>query len=788
MSGPFGSSQWMYSSGGFYPTELEQSLRFNDDDSAYLSWTPASAGNRKTWTFSAWVKRGNLGSFQTIFSAGASSPSYDIIRFTDADKLQFVQEGGTAGANLITNAVFRDASAWYHVVVKLNSTSSEAAIFVNGVEQTVTGSQPTNTDRAFSNSVIHAIGTLSFSPQLYADCYIAEVNFIDGQALDPTSFGEFKSGVWVANEYTGSYGTNGFYLNFSDSANIGDDLSGNANDWTANNLVATDVVLDSPTQNWATLNAVSKASAVTLSQGNLGYSCGDTNKAVTATFAASSGKWYWEILATASTGGSSIVGIVNELFALEGFFASTSGGYGYSATASKWNNGSASSYGATWTNGDLIGVALDLDAGTLTFYKNNASQGVAFTGISGFFSPVVSGQSGTAYALNFGQDSSFAGNKTAQGNTDDNGVGDFYYAPPSGYLALCTANLPDPVIDPAQDDVPSDYFNTVLYTGDGTSSNAITGVGFQPDFVWGKARSEAHFHTLVDQVRGAGKLLFSNSTAVEETGTALTSFDVDGFTVGSQGNALNNSGASYVAWNWLAGNGTSSNTSGSITSTVSVNQKAGFSVVGYTGTGANATVGHGLGVVPKMVVVKRRDATGDWPVWNLNVAVTGSDRVVFLNTTDAQTAAATNFNSSSPTTSVINVGTNAATNASAGTYIAYCFAEVEGYSKFGSYTGNGSTDGPFVYCGFRPAFVMVKRTDSTGSWRILDNARDGFNPKNELLLAEDSVAEQSYVAREHELLSNGFKIRHSSSASNASGGTYIFMAFAEMPFRYSNAR
>lgn len=314
-----------------------------------------------------------------------------------------------------------------------------------------------------------------------------------------------------------------------------------------------------------------------------------------------------------------------------------------------------------------------------------------------------------------------------------------------------------------------DYFAVVTYTGNGTSQT-ISGLRFQPDFVWIKGRSGATDHALYDAQRGVQNRLESNTTdAAVSSDNGVTAFNADGFSIGSLAQ-VNTNGATYVAWCWKEG------------------ATQGFDIVTYTGTGANRTVAHSLGVAPKMVIVKRRDSTGDWLVWNLNVAVTGSDRVLFLNATDAQTAAATNFNSTSPTSTVFSVGTNSATNANGGTYVAYLFSEVAGFSAFGSYTGNGSADGPFVFCGFRPEFVMVKRTDSANDWVILDTARNTFNVTNSALFPNSSSSETSNGFYDSDILSNGFKIRATNAVVNASGGTYIYAAFAEVPYKFALGR
>ena len=337
----------------------------------------------------------------------------------------------------------------------------------------------------------------------------------------------------------------------------------------------------------------------------------------------------------------------------------------------------------------------------------------------------------------------------------------------------------------------SDYFNTVLYTGDGTNSKAITGVGFQPDWLWIKIRSGSdQEHVLVDAVRGATKSLESDTTDAEETtSNTVASLNSDGFTLGTTPrNRVNQSGSTYVAWNWLANNTSgSSNTAGTITSTVAANTTAGFSIVSYTGTGATATVGHGLGVTPKMLIVKKRDSAGtDWTVWGSVLGGTVGSEKITLNGSGAKSTGLNSswFNNTAPTSTLFTIGTQSDVNGSGGTYIGYCFAEIKGYSKFGSYTGNGSDDGVFIYTGFKPAFVIIKRTDTSANWILHDNKRNTFNVVNLALAPNANNGEGDFSTSLNTLdfVANGFKLRQSYSDQNASGGTYIYMCFAENPF------
>ena len=365
------------------------------------------------------------------------------------------------------------------------------------------------------------------------------------------------------------------------------------------------------------------------------------------------------------------------------------------------------------------------------------------------------------------------------------------------YLPLSTANLPDPAIDPAQGSSPEDYFNTVLYSGDNTSPRSITGVGFDPEFVWVKNRTSGSYgHYLWDAVRGTDKNLRSDGTFTEAAVSAASNGIVstnttDGFITkaGSSGsNNVNGTGGTYVAWNWKANGSGVSNTDGSITSTVSANTESGFSIGTYTGNAtAGATVGHGLSQAPEVIIIKDRPTINDWPVYHTSIS---PSQTIKLNPSNAAFTESTIWNNTAPTTSVFTLGSSNLANNNTKSHVFYAFHSVEGYSKIGSYAGNGSaTDSPFVYLGFRPAWVLIKQSSGSGTaWNLWDSKRDGYNLDNWQLEADDSKAENTSIQR-MTFLSNGFKIHQTSSAQvNASGQTYIYMAFAENPFKYSNAR
>ena len=778
--------------------DIDQSLRFNDGDSAYLSRTPGSVGNRKTWTMSFWVKRANIDTSQhcniiSVYASGSDS-GYFSVEFlksgTNEDKFRI---SGWSNSFLITDRIFRDPSSWYHFVVRVDTTNSTAddrvRVYVNGTQETsfTNRTNPSlNDDLGINQTSAHHIGE-EISGSEHLDGYLAEFNFIDGQSLGPASFGETNSDTnqWQAIKYAGSYGSNGFYLKFQDSSALGDDSSGNTNDFTATNLAATDQVLDTPTLNYSTLNPLINSSGTpAYSEGNLVITPDGSNYSVyQSTIPVSSGKWYAEYLVGDTNTFAGVSSADQSASAYGSYWDNTSADFIFfnNNNGNKIIDGAATSYvGAGATVGQIVGVAIDLDGNAINFYINNSAQGsISFSGGVASASSFVF--SGVGYAAdaerwNFGQDSSFSGAKTAQGNGGDGE--DFYYTPPTGYKALNTDNLDDPAIA-----LPGENFNTILYTGTG-ANQSITGAGFQPDMVWIKTRNAVMDCQAADSVRGINRFLYTSSNDAEVDRTsqddAVRSFDADGFSYGT--NSGNFSGELEVSWLWKAGGTASSNGDGSIPSSVSANTTAGFSIVSYTspGTSADGTIGHGLSQAPELVIVKNRDSAYNWDVWNTSLS-SGYDLI--LNTTAAQTSG--RWSTTIPTASLVTLKDTYEVNGT-DKYIAYCFHSVDGYSKVGTYTGNGSADGAFVYTGFKPAFLLIKRIAGVQDWMLADNKISPFNQTEYMLRLSQSAVEQS--GNTIDILSNGFKPRLTGNAFNASGEPYLVLAIAESPFKYSNAR
>tara|TARA_R100001463_G_scaffold40163_1_gene85439 strand:+ start:541 stop:4404 length:3864 start_codon:yes stop_codon:yes gene_type:complete len=644
----------------------------------------------------------------------------------------------------------------------------------------------------------------------------------DRPAAEATNAGmTFSSTGFNDNGWISDSGQEILYMAWADTreAAFFKDVSSNGNHWTPVNLDYRDSVPDTPTNNFCTFNksAVDSSIGVTLSKGNLSVTpdaSGGFEAAVASFTLPRTGKWYWEYRTGA--GGSSIYGRPS-IITVDEYLTQTSNAGEISGGSSASNpngvlftandggkriNNSDSSHGSAVSAGDIIGNAYNADTGQWYIYINNSIQ-ASGAAISESIKGNLTGKD--VYILheryngngvdmyNFGQDSSFGGLvATANANADGNGYGSFAYAPPSGYLALCSQNLPNPAITDG-----TDHFEALKYNGN-SSTQSISSLNFSPDFVWTKRRSASASHYLSDSVRGGHKVLFSEQDQGEYDSASnddgVESFDSNGFTLknGTYVNDYNASGSTYIAWNWLAGTAFSNSAGAngaSIASSGQANTTAGFSIVSYTGTGSAGTIKHGLSVAPEFIMLKNRDASDAWRVYHSSVS-TSDDKYLVLSGTNGLISGGSDKWNGQPTSTVFGVaGSDDSVNASGEDYISYIFHSVEGYSKVGSYIGNGNANGVFVHTGFRPAWVMIKQTSASGQWwGILDNARDPGNLMQQRLWANASDAESAYSTDEYDFLSNGFKLKGSYASINASGATYVYLAFAQSPFKFANAR
>lgn len=743
--------------------QVARSLRFNSLDSANLSRTFGTATTQGTYTFSCWVKRSKLGSDQSLF--GTSST--DRFCFNSDNTLSVIL-GGSAQAT--TTGLFRDCTSWYHLVYRQNGTA--ITVYVNGTS-VATG---TSASSVINTNVAHRVGAADTSA--YFDGYMCEVYFIDGQALTPSSFAETDgtTGVWSPKKYGGSYGANGVYLSFSDNTStttIGYDDAG-SNDFTANNFsvaagAGNDSLVDTLTNygtdtgaggevrgNYCVYNQLDTQATSygteTFNNGSLDMPS-QSDDAGRGTFGVNYCKWVFEVTLTSSVGGSMYVGWCTAQTDLNNLAHNPAGFYYENAgnkfiSASSTSAPSSSAYGASYTNGDVVRCEIDFTGKTIQWYLNNVGQGSV--DISGALDGTT--YYPTVYAnvvssvINFGQ--------RAFTNTAS-----------SGYKVLCTQNLTTPTIKKG-----NSYINTLLYTGTGASL-AVTGLNFTPNFVWAKARTSATDYGVYDSIRGVQKQIESNTTTDETTETTgILSFDSSGFSTGALAQ-LNTASITYAAWNWVE------------------SAVPGFDVVTYTGNGSARTISHTLGAVPKLMAVKARATAGadqGWPVYH---SVVGATQYLLLNATDAPATASTVWNDTAPTSSVFSVGTNANVNTNNDTYVAYLWAPVTGFSAFGAYTGNGSSDGPLIYLGFRPAVVLIKCYSTTGNWLIMDSVRNTVNSGSTAVLFPNAtnieVGDTTYAT---DFIASGFKLRNTDAAINGSSSTYIYAAFAENPFNYSRAR
>jgi len=799
---------------------IARSVRLRSSASAYFSRTTTTPTSGSIFTHSFWVKRGTLGSLQTLIS-GARPTNFDRIYISATDTLFYQWNDGASNlVYLETTQVFRDPSAWYHIIVATDTTQATSTnrvkFYVNGVQVTAFASTTYPTQNSTSYLNVNAgtlnLGRTSTAVQ-YLDGYLTEINFIDGQALTPSSFGSTNAitGVWQPKAFSGTYGTNGFELNFSDNSNntaatIGKDYSGNGNNWTPNNISVTagatyDSMTDVPTLTSATaanycvvdvLSPIGSASALsTVASANLQLThSGSSYSQRFGNMVVSSGKWYFEFTLTNIGYPSLSVGVSKlstyPTYNGAGGQATSCAAVGYftgtdlNVCTEAGGTGAGSISSQTWSNGDIIMVAFSIDTGKIWWGKNGTwySSGNPAADTNNI-TTITSGAQYRPWVVLYG---------TTTDTSLNFGQRPFSYTPPTGFVALNTYNLPASTITNG-----AAYMAATTYTGTGASltvANTVGSTSFQPDWVWVKRRDGPQSHQLYDINRGVNQAVYSNLTSAEVTeANGLSAFTSSGFTVISD-IGVNTSGGTYVGWQWKASNTTASNTNGSITSTVSVGATQGFSVVTYTGTGANATVGHGLGVAPQMIIVKcRSNASTNWTVYHTSLGNTG---YIYLNLTNAAGTGYSGFwNSTSPTSSVFSLGSDVDgyVNGSGRTNVAYCVASVAGFSSVGSYTGNGSTDGPFIYLGFKPRWFMSKRSDTAGNdWVIMDTSRDTYNASQKQLYANSSIAEEVNSVYDRDFLSNGIKIRTSTASANASSSTYIYMAFAENPFRNALAR
>ena len=739
---------------------IANSCIFNSADSAYLTRTPSSSGSGTTFTVSLWFKIGKLGHSGDLFSNSPSGSAANIFYITHySDNTILVHgfnSGGSFTLNLQTTRTFEDTSKWYHLLCAVDTTQSTSTdrvkLYIDGSQITAFSSTtyPGSSDNFGTNQsgVPQLFGRYNFDGTRYHDGYIAEANMVDGTALTPSTFGltDTSTGRWIPKTLSGiTYGTNGFRLQFGDSSALGDDTSGNTNDFTVANLASTDQTTDSPTQNHATFDP-NFSGSIGLSEGNLVATQTLSNNWETAFMGmpVRSGKYYFEFTAN-SVPSFFLMGLAN----LDGL-ASTknnhvgavSGGVGLQLHSGNldyiYANGGATqqSYTTSLSNGDVIGVAYDTSTGSYFVAVNNTwtNSGNPANGTNPVFSGYTPNQlvylgisyyhNGAKFTLNTGQKS-------------------FTYTPPTGFVALQQDNLPE-------------------------TAKGISGL------VWTKNRDSTDSNQLYDSSRGKQLVIASNATTAETTVTdGLQKFLAGGQQI-EDSNAINTSGESFVSWNWVANGGTTeTNTDGSITSTVQVNTTAGFSIVEWTGDGGQSTVGHGLSGTPKVVIQKRLNTTSDW--WFYTTALDGSYDYNKINSTNS--FASQSAGSAPTNTTFTSHGWGSSDN-----MVAYVFHEVEGYSKISSYTGNGVADGPFVYTGFRPAFIMFK-ANRAANWYVHDSTRSTFNPVEKTLYWSLSNAEGTGVNGGVDFLSNGFKVRQPTGYGyNNSGVLNLYMAFAEHPF------
>lgn len=730
--------------GGAGPAfQIAKSVRLRRSSGAFFSQTPGAVRNRRTYTISTWVKAPDTSGANGIFSV--LFPAVQFVVYFDGGLLKVWEYlSASYWFQLVSNVCVRDPSGWFHVCVAIDTTQATAAdrvkIWLNGrqVAGFSTAIYPSlNYDTLVGSTNTHYWGAGSPGPTAFLDGNLAESCLVFGQALPASAFGKFDpvTGQWVPVAYAGVFGAGGSRLDFADAtsaAALGHDRSGGANNWSASGVSVTagasfDQSADTPTNNHAIVFPIDgPATNGTRSFADAGSKIAGIASAANQAVGFASlwvppdfGGFYFEAMPqNLDVNTSSYVGI---------------GGPGrfYAPNGQYWDGSSWTAYGATYASGDVIGVAVNMTAGELEFFKNGVSQGkktgIAYSPVAVFpyFSAHSSGAT-PAWTLNFGQRP-------------------FAYAPPAGTKALNVRNLALPAIKRA-----SDGMRVLLDTGANIKAACDAAYPAADFLALIKDRANANNWQAIDTVRGTSAVLQPNTTATETTYGAPS---------GSSAGFVWNRGAAY-----------------------------GFDIVTYTGNAvAGTTIAHALGAVPHLAIVKSRSLATNWYVYHRNLSSAAYQ--LFLNLANAQdNVVTTAFNGKAPTASAFELpGAGLGSNNNGATYVAYLWTEIPGFSRIGAFTGNGTTDGPFVWCGFKPRLVLAKRIDSAASWAMLDSARSTFNVTDAYLFPDLSNAESSPNGNPFDLLSNGFKVR-TSAGMNASGGTYVFAAFAEAPFKYANAR
>ena len=813
---------------------IERSLRFRG--SQYLNRSPSGDGNRRTFTLSVWIKRGDIGEHY-ILDAFQDDSNRTRIGIEAGNGMQVTNRVGGSTTQLTSSQKLRDFNGWYHLVFAFDTTqatsSNRLKYYLNGVLDTnVSGTYPSQNDATFVNHSgdNHTIGVGQDSGGLeqYFEGYMAEMHLIDGLQLDASYFGytDDQTGTWRPKRYTyGNYGTHGFHLDFSDNssaASLGIDKSPNGNDYTAQSLSVSagtdsDSFIDTPTNNFPILSKLYGPVNTTFGEGNLLMRGGD-NFAASTFLLPKSGKWYAEFTKY-NNGAIQSISVTRANTAQTNYagYLGLADNVEYVSNGEVGNRTRGSTSDATaWTDnaGVVVAVAVDMDNGAVYFARNNTyiNSGVPTSGSAktgAIATDLLTDNNGEHVIAVHGYNGS-----NSYGMYANFGQQPFTYTPPAGYKSLCTKNLPPNVPSLVR---PQKFFDSVIYTGNGSTGQSITSFEFQPDFIWFKRRDGTNWNAWFDSVRGRAKGLASNKTNTEYTSGStqdLISFDISGFTLGSTyaWGSVNGNTFSNVAWCWKAGgNSNTYNIDGKGYATAaaagldggtidptgsSINTESGFSISTYTGNGtAGATIAHGLGKKPAWIVIKARDVGDKWFVYHHRAAdIAGAaDGHVYAEL--QETAAFVNYpnmlNDTAPTDTLVTLHSDRAVNGNGYSYVMYSWAEIPGYSKFGSYTGNGSNDGRFIYTGFRPAFVLLKSTNLNVGWYILDNKRDPVNFVSRYLRADADNDEDNdeFV----DFLSKGFKQRYSDTAGNGSGDSYVYFAFAEQPGTtpfdtYPNAR